>query len=230
MFGYIRSTDHRDKYYAMTRVLGGVHRPDRPVANKVVYATGRILHQGSTRMCVGYTFAQWLQSAPLITPDGPDPTTLYAEAQNRDGLPHPHEGTTLRAALQYLQESGRIASYVWAFDVPTMVDWILKDQGTIVMGTPWYKGMNTLNAQGVVSLTGPIIDGHAYLVSGYDQERHLFRIVNSWGTEWGDYGEAWIRGDDMALLLAAGEACCGIEQKVESLCQAMPTSTSCVTM
>ena len=226
MFGYIYQPDPRDKYYSMPRVLGAVPYITEPLPNKRLYATGPILHQGATRMCVGYTFAQWLVSEPIITTTGPSAEIIYHEAHLRDEIAYMHDGTTLRAALKYLQEKGHIASYVWAFDVPTIVTWILCGQGTVVMGTPWYKGMNTLNAQGIVSVTGPVLEGHAYLLSGYDQERHLFRIVNSWGVEWGDYGEAWIRGDDLALLLAAGEACCGIEQKLENPCQTSNTLIS----
>lgn len=215
MFGYIYSPDARDKYYPMARVLGTDRNENRSLPNKRVYATGPILDQGSTQKCVGYAFDQWIKSAPLITCDGPNAEDIYAAANATDGLAQPHDGTTIRAALKTLQKRGYIASYVWAFDVPSMVEWVLSGHGTIVMGTAWYKGMNILNKQGIVSLTGPIINGHAYLLTGYDQERHLFRIVNSWGINWGDYGEAWIRGDDMALLLATGEACCGVEQKVE---------------
>ncbi len=37
--------------------------------------------------------------------------------------------------------------------------------------------------------------GHAMTVGGYDDSRHAFRIVNSWGTIWGDGGYAWVDYD-----------------------------------
>lgn len=34
--------------------------------------------------------------------------------------------------------------------------------------------------------------GHAIVIVGYDNEIHAFKIVNSWGTNWGNNGYAWI--------------------------------------
>lgn len=34
--------------------------------------------------------------------------------------------------------------------------------------------------------------GHAVVVIGYDDRRKAYRILNSWGTEWGDHGYGWI--------------------------------------
>jgi len=35
-------------------------------------------------------------------------------------------------------------------------------------------------------------DGHAMVMVGYDDRRDAFRILNSWGTTWGDAGLAWV--------------------------------------
>ncbi len=34
--------------------------------------------------------------------------------------------------------------------------------------------------------------GHAMLVVGYDDEKNAFKVVNSWGKEWGNQGFVWI--------------------------------------
>jgi hypothetical protein len=39
------------------------------------------------------------------------------------------------------------------------------------------------------------LDGHAICVVGYDDKRHAFRVVNSWGQDWGDNGFLWISED-----------------------------------
>jgi C1A family cysteine protease len=47
---------------------------------------------------------------------------------------------------------------------------------------------------------------HALIVIGYDDNKHggSFRILNSWGTDWGDNGKIWIRYDDfMDYMIAA---------------------------
>lgn len=45
---------------------------------------------------------------------------------------------------------------------------------------------------------------HAMTVVGYDDERQAFRVINSWGTGWGDGGYIWIGYDTFKRL--AGEA------------------------
>lgn len=45
---------------------------------------------------------------------------------------------------------------------------------------------------------------HAMAVVGYDEVRQAFRVVNSWGTHWGDAGYAWIGYSTFGLLV--GEA------------------------
>ena len=37
--------------------------------------------------------------------------------------------------------------------------------------------------------------GHALVVTGYDDARSAFRVINSWGTSWGDGGFGWIAYD-----------------------------------
>ena len=39
---------------------------------------------------------------------------------------------------------------------------------------------------------GKDLGGHAMLVVGYDDDRSAFRVLNSWGTGWGDAGYYWL--------------------------------------
>jgi hypothetical protein len=39
--------------------------------------------------------------------------------------------------------------------------------------------------------------GHALVVVGYDDERHAFKVVNSWGEKWGERGFGWISYEAM---------------------------------
>ena len=45
--------------------------------------------------------------------------------------------------------------------------------------------------------TDPIEDtcGHAILIVDYDDALNAFKIVSSWGINWGNEGYAWIRYD-----------------------------------
>jgi C1A family cysteine protease len=40
-----------------------------------------------------------------------------------------------------------------------------------------------------------MLGGHAVLLVGYDHERKLFKVRNSWGPSWGDGGYFWMPYD-----------------------------------
>ena len=42
---------------------------------------------------------------------------------------------------------------------------------------------------------GGVHGGHAFTIVGYDDKKMAFKISNSWGTEWGEKGFAWISYD-----------------------------------
>jgi hypothetical protein len=44
---------------------------------------------------------------------------------------------------------------------------------------------------------GPHGSGHAMVIVGYDDRRHAYRVLNSWGTDWGDRGYIWWDYDDL---------------------------------
>lgn len=41
-------------------------------------------------------------------------------------------------------------------------------------------------------VSGQSLGGHAMVAVGYDDGRQAFRVINSWGREWGDGGYGWI--------------------------------------
>ena len=74
--------------------------------------------------------------------------------------------------------------------------------------------MSTPDSNGFLNCTGQVVGGHAYLLMGFSNRRQAFRITNSWGRDWGDWGRAWLRYEDAAALLRQGEACAAIEKQV----------------
>ncbi|ESQ89770.1 C1 family peptidase [Asticcacaulis benevestitus] len=42
------------------------------------------------------------------------------------------------------------------------------------------------------AVNSPIVGGHAMLITGYDDTKGAFEIMNSWDTWWGDAGFAWV--------------------------------------
>ncbi len=41
-------------------------------------------------------------------------------------------------------------------------------------------------------IAGRQLGGHAMLIVGYDDDRNAYRVLNSWGTDWGDAGYYWL--------------------------------------
>jgi hypothetical protein len=39
--------------------------------------------------------------------------------------------------------------------------------------------------------------GHAMVIVGYDDQRRAYRVLNSWGADWGDHGYIWWDYDDL---------------------------------
>lgn len=58
-----------------------------------------------------------------------------------------------------------------------------------------WRGASTVNRFG-----GPRLGRHAMVVVGYDDHRGAYRIINSWGRQWGDGGFAWVSYDQFEAM------------------------------
>ena len=208
--GRLHDPDDRDKAFPMQGVLQATDAPKRTTP----WRLGPVLNQGESSTCVGHTAAAWLMAEPTRTMSGPDPFHIYRGAQRNDPWKAvEHDGSTIRAALQFLQEGGHIERYLWAFDVPTVLEW-LQTQGTVMMGTTWYRSMFRPDEEGIITVEGARVGGHAWLLTWWDEKRGLFKLRNSWGVDWGHYGEARISAEDLDRLLHEdGEACAAVEAR-----------------
>lgn len=175
---------------------------------------GPILDQGPHPWCVAYATKNWLRAAPTETSDGPDVATIYAEAQKRDMIPMPHDGTTVRAAFAWMQELGRVGEYVWARSAEDVLRWVLL-KGSVVIGVDWFSGMSEPDASGLVHLTGRFEGGHSVLVFEADRDAAMLTLVNSWGNDWSKDGTAMMTVEQLDLLLRRdGEAAAAVEVAV----------------
>lgn len=207
-FGRKYSPDARDLRFPMRAML-----PARVAIVSRFYETGPVLDQGDTSQCVGFSWRQFLTSAPLVTTDGPSAAQLYHEAQVNDEWPgEDYEGSSVRGGAKALTTDGRLKSYVWAASAADVRDFLITT-GTVVMGTDWLRNMFTPSKNGVLRVSGALEGGHAYLLCGYDAKANRFQMINSWSTSWGLDGKAWINFKDLDRLLARqGEACAAVEQ------------------
>ncbi|WP_125256789.1 C1 family peptidase [Brevundimonas fluminis] len=63
----------------------------------------------------------------------------------------------------------------------------------VMIGAEVDEGFSRLSgAQMWRAHEGAVKGGHAMVVVGYDDARKAFRLINSWGTGWGDGGYVWV--------------------------------------
>jgi hypothetical protein len=177
------------------------------------YQCGPPLDQGYTSECVAYSCGQLIEAGPvrqnIFTTDNSEAylRVLYDEAQLLDEWEgNDYDGTSVRAGMKVLQARKLITSYQWAWDVETILEWVLT-VGPVVMGTDWYTGMMRPTL-GFIEPTGRPEGGHAWLIiganiekKGLDGNRGAFRMINSWGGGWGDNGRAWVSFASVHKLL-----------------------------
>lgn len=169
------------------------------------------LDQGFEGACVGFSWAGELAARPKVhgLVDNDLARDIYHSAQYLDEWDDtpPAEGTSVIAGAKEMVARGYIGEYRWSFDVEDMkvaVSWF----GPVVLGCYWYENMLETDSKGFVYPSGRIAGGHAIMVNGYNVTYDRFKLLNSWGNSWGLDGHCFIRGNDMADLLAEdGEAC-----------------------
>lgn len=202
-FGRYRIDDERDRGYLM--------RAKRTKRTSRSWRYGRLLDQGGGPQCVGYSWAAWFLCSPIsqlpMQPEG-----IYRFAQHEDEwVGNNYDGSSVRGAAKALTFTGHITEYRWAFNVDTVVNYIL-EKGPVVLGTNWYAGME----DGLrMTASGRKLGGHSYLAYGANQKRETISIRNSWGSEWGRNGNGTMGfGDLERLLREDGEACTAVEARI----------------
>lgn len=173
-----------------------------------------VLDQGQTGHCVGFGGADFENTLPVNDEaDNAVGHELYYACKVVDGEPDAEDGSSVHSLASVLKNDRRIEAYAWC-DVSTLDDliaWVLQ-KGSVIVGTDWYDGMFTPDADHVIHPTGEVAGGHCYLIVGYDADSRRFKILNSWSEGWGDIGCAFIEASDMLMLLQNyGEALVAVE-------------------
>lgn len=209
--GRIYKPDERDKGYLLRDKLGAA--PQTIPSGSKLWPVPFLYDQGQTPECTAYAASTALTAYLYQRTGGHtvefDAAALYAWANAHDGIPTPHDGSTVRAAFQGLQTVGddvtvstapsvavgladKIAGYYWAdttqlqADIATIVQWVLS-VGPVEIGINWYDGMFTPSSQGWIFPTGNIAGGHALTIRGVNTtnaSNQFFVLRNTWGA-WG---------------------------------------------
>jgi len=175
------------------------------------------LDQGNEGSCVGHAMAHELIGRPVEVKGINGKTAkeqIYWEAQKIDpweggsypGADPRYEGTSVLAGINILKRLGYVQEYRWAFGLQDLI-LAVGYKGPAVLGIPWYQGMFNVLPCGHVHVTGQVAGGHAILCKGVSVTKRTFTLHNSWGSAWGNGGDALISWDEMDKLLQEwGEA------------------------
>lgn len=118
-----------------------------------------------------------------------------------------HSGSSTDAPFKYLKSMGMITGYRWLSGEDELRQWETwfspAGVGTVWLGNMFYPDPKTF----YLDVSGEVVGGHAYRVTGYSPKRDAYIITNSWSREWGHNGRAYISSLDMrSLLKQDGEA------------------------
>lgn len=215
--GRLPSPDPRDRNFPLRASV-----PRGLTGYRYWWDSGAWLDQGSTGTCVGHGWAHWVEDAPRSPIGTIDPFQIYRDACLLDVWPENDDqsldwGTSVRAGAKALLDRGIVTSYLWAFDLQTVIDAILS-RGPVVVGTDWYDSMFVtawINGRRTIRITpgAEVVGGHCYVLNGVSTTARVFRMKNSWGRGWGVDGRASIGFDDMARLIESdGEACMAVQR------------------
>jgi len=105
--------------------------------------------------------------------------------------------TQLAEAANY-----KIGSYaiVYQYD-QVAIKTLLTQNHSLIAGTSIDENF-TYATPGFIwnNFNSPYGTNHAYVICGYDDSRHAYKVINSWGTNWGDAGYTWIDYDFFGTL------------------------------
>lgn len=84
---------------------------------------------------------------------------------------------------------------------PTAIKTLLSQNHPLIAGTSIDDNFTNATA-GMIwnSFNGVYGSNHGYVICGYDDSRHAYKVINSWGTSWGDNGYTWIDYDFFGTL------------------------------
>lgn len=243
--GRIRIEDPRDYNYRIENMLDHMRTPriaraasdddpDTYEDHQYWWDLAEFSNQGRTPHCVSHAWIHWLEDGPkthfypdrdkdpeyLDSNDNPllDHEEFYNRCQKRDRWDgEAYAGTSVRAGAKILKDMGLISEYRWTWNLDTLVDTLLH-VGPVVAGTRWYKDMFYPDDNGVISVGGRQVGGHAYVLNGVSQEKEMIRGKNSWGRGWGDKGRFLISFSDMRRLINEnGEICLATETSLKEM-------------
>ena len=168
-------------------------------------------NQEKTTHCCGFAGINFGINLPVHVPyTNKDGHKLYYQCKMIDCEPNSESGSSIRSVARALKHNFRIEGYAFAPDMGIIKYWLL-NRGPMIVGTLWTTEMMTANADNIITIGGDVLGGHAYLLNEWRADDYI-GIQNSWGTDWGVNGKAYISATDFEkLFIRDGEALAAVE-------------------
>lgn len=130
--------------------------------------------------------------------------TRLDDRQISGKYPPDDTGSTGAWSMQALMQQGKIRNYIHT--TKTHVALRMLNDGPISIGVPWYKSMFNLAGDNFIEIdpSSGLVGGHQVCVVANDVDDQKILIRNSWGTDWGDHGHAWLPWEGLDYLLDNG--------------------------
>lgn len=196
--------DERSRGFSVSQIS-----PEKP--RSYTWAVGPTLDQGQEGACVGFSRCHALAARPRRHPVSESlAREIYHRAQQIDEWPGEeptYSGTSVLAGVKAAQERGLVESYWWAFSMMEFLQGMTKQP--CVAGITWYEGMVTPDSKGMIHATGEVYGRHAILIFHQqlvwdgptpDYDRSRIGFWNSWGSDWGVKGTAYMTLRDFEKL------------------------------
>lgn len=187
------------------------HHTDAPLEawdqpHRFWWDDGAKLDQGSEGTCVGHAFAHRRADAKVrvegITHQWA--RQLYFDITNDTTY---QLGAYSIDACEELQRRGDISAFFWVTDANELSTTLLH-RGPVCVGTPWFNDMffpEKKFGNQYLNVSGHYEGGHEYVINGIElspeQGPPFYRLKNSWGTSWGQGGNARIAVNDLNDLI-----------------------------
>lgn len=138
-----------------------------------------------------------------FTPDEAGAVACYEAATALDPYPgtYPPDdtGSDGNSVVLALRNAGMISGFQHALTLDDAMAAL--QQGPVIFGLDWYQNMFTPGADGVLRVSGALAGGHEIVLDEWDPAASRVGLTNSWASDWGLGGRAYIALADFKKLL-----------------------------